>query len=72
MPKIMARCYHCGKVLEDDWLKRQGAALMGKTSGEKKARSSEQARQAALKRWEPDSPPPKPAHKGPKKRVKKT
>jgi hypothetical protein len=48
----MARCYHCGKVLEDAWLKRQGAALMGKASGERKARSPELARKAALARWE--------------------
>jgi hypothetical protein len=68
----MARCYHCGKVLEDAWLKRQGAALMGKASGERKARSPELARKAALARWErtrqPESPqPPEPP---PKKRRK--
>jgi hypothetical protein len=49
----MARCYHCGKILEDAWLKRQGAALMGKTSGQAKARSPELARKAALARWDP-------------------
>jgi hypothetical protein len=48
----MARCYHCGKVLDDAWLKREGAALMGKASGERKARSPELARKAALARWE--------------------
>jgi hypothetical protein len=48
----VARCYHCGKILEDAWLKRQGAALMGKASGESKARSPEMARKAALARWE--------------------
>jgi hypothetical protein len=39
-------------VLDDAWLKRQGAALMGKTRGEAKARSPELARKAALARWE--------------------
>jgi hypothetical protein len=49
----MAKCYHCGKILDDAWLKRQGAALMGKASGEAKARSPEMARKAALARWDP-------------------
>jgi hypothetical protein len=54
----MAKCYHCGKVLNDAWLKRVGAALMGKTKGIAKARSSELARKAALKRWQPEEPIP--------------
>jgi hypothetical protein len=69
----MARCYHCGKVLDDAWLKRQGAALMGKTRGEAKARSPEVARKAALARWEPKEPPPPPEPEPvpPKKRRRK-
>jgi hypothetical protein len=51
--KPMARCYHCGKILDDAWVKREGAALMGKASGEAKARSPELARKAALARWDP-------------------
>ena len=46
----MARCYHCGKILSDDWMKKQGASLMGKTGGEAKARAN--SREAARARWD--------------------
>lgn len=42
----MARCPYCGKVLKDRWVKKQGAALMGKASGAAKARSKEIASRA--------------------------
>jgi hypothetical protein len=45
----MSRCYHCGKILSDAWVKKQGAALMGKASGESKRRST--ASKAARQRW---------------------
>jgi len=45
------RCYHCGKVLNEDWLRSQGARLMGRKGGSNKARSPETARKAALVRW---------------------
>jgi hypothetical protein len=32
----MARCYHCGQVLDDEWLRKQGASLMGKKGGKNK------------------------------------
>ena len=47
----MARCPHCNKILEDAWLKKTGAALMGKASGESKSRGSEVTSAAAKKRW---------------------
>lgn len=45
----MARCPFCNEILEDDWVKKIGATLMGKTSGERKARGTASA--AATKRW---------------------
>lgn len=47
----MARCYHCGKVLSDDWIRKQGASLLGRKGGLVKARTSEQAREASRVRW---------------------
>ena len=47
----MSRCPYCDKILPDNWLKAQGAALMGKASGQAKARSSETARIAAEIGW---------------------
>lgn len=48
----MSRCYHCGKILKDEWIMQEGARLMGKkTTGEAKARTPEQARAAARARW---------------------
>jgi hypothetical protein len=47
----MARCPFCDHILEDDWLKKMGAALMGKASGAAKARSTEMTSSAAKKRW---------------------
>ena len=46
------RCPYCDHVLEDAWVKKMGAALMGKASGEAKSRGSAVARGAAKKRWE--------------------
>jgi hypothetical protein len=47
----MARCPFCNEILSDAWLKKMGATLMGKASGESKARSSEVTSAAASKRW---------------------
>ena len=47
----MARCPFCDHVLEDNWLKKMGATLMGKASGKSKARSREMTQAAANKRW---------------------
>jgi hypothetical protein len=49
-------CYHCGEILSDDWVKRQGAALMGMAGGKRKARSTEVAHAAASKRWGTNPP----------------
>jgi hypothetical protein len=46
----MSRCYHCGKILKDSWIKSEGARLMGKTTGPSKARPTTAAR-AAQTRW---------------------
>jgi hypothetical protein len=49
----MSRCYHCGKILKDAWIIKEGARLMGKKlTGAGKARTSEQARKAARARWD--------------------
>jgi hypothetical protein len=48
----MSCCPHCGEALSDDWIKRQGASLMGKSGGKSKARATERMQAAALKRWE--------------------
>jgi hypothetical protein len=48
----MAKCPYCKHVLEDSWLKKMGASLMGKTGGASKARSLEATRAAANKRWQ--------------------
>jgi hypothetical protein len=47
----MSRCPFCDTILPDDWVKQQGAALMGKMGGPTKARSSESARAAARIGW---------------------
>ena len=49
----MSRCPHCNEILSDDWVKRQGASLMGKKGGAVKARDYEQASNAARVRWGP-------------------
>jgi hypothetical protein len=49
----MARCPFCDEILSDDWVRKQGASLMGKKSGENKARTSEIAAAAATQRWKP-------------------
>lgn len=45
----MAKCPFCNHILEDVWLKKIGATLMGKASGVSKARSN--ASSAADERW---------------------
>ena len=45
------RCPHCNEILSDDWVKRQGASIMGRSS-KRKGRSTEVARANALKRWD--------------------
>lgn len=47
----MARCPFCNEILEDSWLKKMGASLMGKASGVVKARSREVTSAGAKKRW---------------------
>jgi hypothetical protein len=47
----MARCPWCQKILNDDWLKREGASLMGKAA-KGKAKRRRNALEAAQKRWE--------------------
>jgi hypothetical protein len=47
----MARCPFCNEILEDAWLKKMGATLMGKASGESKARGHGPMKAAAKKRW---------------------
>ena len=48
----MAKCPFCKKILPDDWVKREGAALMGRASGRSKARSRAQAKAASRERWD--------------------
>jgi hypothetical protein len=47
----LARCPHCDKVLSDDWIRENGASLLGRAGGRAKARNAEQARAAAQARW---------------------
>lgn len=48
----MARCPNCDCVLSDEWIKSEGASLMGKTAkGRRKRRTKELAQAAAEKRW---------------------
>jgi transposase-like protein len=56
----MSKCPSCGKILPDEWIRRQGAALLGRKGGSAKARTN--AREAANIRWakrEPPIPPKK-------------
>jgi hypothetical protein len=46
----IAKCVHCGKVLPDAWIIKEGASIMGRTGGKTKRRKT--ARQAALTRWQ--------------------
>jgi hypothetical protein len=46
----VARCYHCGKILNDQWLRQIGARLMGKKGGVTKRRSTSGSK-AANVRW---------------------
>jgi hypothetical protein len=45
----MSRCPSCGKVLPDEWIRSEGAALLGRKGGQNKARTN--AREAARARW---------------------
>jgi predicted phage gp36 major capsid-like protein len=45
------KCPFCDHILEDAWVKKMGASLMGKASGESKARGHSVTSQAAAKRW---------------------
>jgi hypothetical protein len=47
----MPRCYHCGEILSDEWLKKIGASLMGKKGGKAKSRGKGGARKAANALW---------------------
>ena len=47
----MPRCYHCGEILSDEWIKKQGASLMGKTGGLTKSRGSKGGKKAADAKW---------------------
>lgn len=47
----IAECPHCKKVLGEEWLKRAGASLMGKSGGRSKARGGTAMSAAAKKRW---------------------
>jgi hypothetical protein len=50
-PEEVTRCPHCRHALDEDWLRKQGARLMGRKGGKRKARNSDQARKAANERW---------------------
>jgi hypothetical protein len=47
----MARCPFCNEILSDAWVKKTGAALMGKEGGINKARSRTVASNAGKQRW---------------------
>jgi hypothetical protein len=46
------RCPFCDEVLEETWVKKMGASLMGRSGrGESKVRSSATTSDGAIKRW---------------------
>jgi hypothetical protein len=45
----MSRCPACGNILPDEWLRSEGAALLGRKGGQNKARTG--AKEAARARW---------------------
>jgi len=45
----MARCPYCDHVLSDNWIRKNGASLLGKSGGKAKARNN--ASDAARVRW---------------------
>jgi hypothetical protein len=46
------RCPFCDAILDDDWVKKAGASVMGRVGrGEAKARSSKITSDGAIKRW---------------------
>jgi hypothetical protein len=49
---IIARCPFCNEILDDAWVKSQGASLMGKEGGKVKKRAN--AREASQIRWAKD------------------
>jgi hypothetical protein len=57
----MAKCPKCGAILSDEWLKKEGASLMGKAKGKAKRRSN--ASEAAHQRWAPKKKKAKPKKK---------
>jgi hypothetical protein len=75
----MAKCPFCSKVLSDDWVKKEGASLMGK-SAKGKAKRRKNASDAARQRWDKKlekqvfagaASPPKPKPKKKKKPKRK-
>jgi hypothetical protein len=46
----MAKCPHCNKILADEWVKKEGASLMGKAA-KGKAKRRRNAAAAARTRW---------------------
>jgi hypothetical protein len=47
----MAKCPHCQQILSDEWVKKEGASLMGK-SAKGKAKRRKNASDAARLRWD--------------------
>jgi hypothetical protein len=53
----MAKCPHCNKILSDEWVKKEGASLMGK-SAKGKSKRRKNAQEAARLRWDSEKAPP--------------
>jgi hypothetical protein len=51
------RCPFCNAILDERWVRKCGASLMGKAGGAAKARSTAQS--SALKRWDKERAKPK-------------
>ena len=47
----MAKCPFCNKTLNDEWVKKEGASLMGKAA-KGKAKRRKTAGEAARLRWQ--------------------
>lgn len=45
-------CPYCKHILPDQWLKKAGASLMGRSGGATKARGRAAAQEAAQARWD--------------------
>jgi hypothetical protein len=71
----MAKCPFCQQILSDDWVKKEGASLMGKSAkGRSKRRKN--ASDAARQRWQNENAAPialavVPVPKRKKKKTKK-